>query len=220
MALKTILQSLDGVDDAVQSLYVEQDGAFVLDLEGIDQHPEVVNLRTAHERVKADRDAIRQERDTARADLANATKGKPDEAALIAERQQYEAKITDLTGKLDEANGKIASVTRDTALKTALTEAGISNPVFVKAATAMLRDQIKMDGENPVVEGAMGPKPLADFVKGWAASDEGKAFVSPPAGGGAKGAEQGGQKPLSEMGDAERLELARQGKLKAVTGQT
>ena len=220
MALKTVLQSLDGVDDAVQSLYVEADGAFVLDLEGIDQHPEVVNLRTAHERQKADNSTLRQERDAARADLANATKGKPDEAALVAERQQYEAKINELTGKLDDANGKITSMTRDTALKTALAEAGISNPVFVKAATAMLRDQIKMDGDAPVVEGAMGPKPLADFVKGWAASDEGKAFVSPPAGGGAKGAEQGGQKPLSEMGDAERLELARQGKLKAVTGQT
>lgn len=220
MALKTVLQSLDGVDDAVQSLYVEKDGAFVLDLEGIDQHPEVVNLRTAHERQKADNSTLRQERDTARADLEAATKGKPDEAALVAERQQYEAKINELTGKLDAANGKITSMTRDTALKTALSEAGISNPVFVKAATAMLRDQIKMDGDAPVVEGPMGPKPLADFVKGWAAGDEGKAFVSPPAGGGAKGADSGGQKPLSEMGDAERLELARQGKLKAVTGQT
>jgi hypothetical protein len=32
----------------------------------------------------------------------------------------------------------------------------------------------------------MGPRVLADFVKGWAASD-GKDFVTPPQGGGAKG---------------------------------
>ena len=45
-------------------------------------------------------------------------------------------------------------------------------------------------------------------------ADKGKVFVSQPKGGGAKGGE-GGSKPLAEMGDAERLQLAQQGKLKA-----
>lgn len=39
-------------------------------------------------------------------------------------------------------------------------------------------------------------------------------------GGGATGGSGGAAKKLSEMGDAERLELARQGKLKAATGQS
>ena len=217
MPIKATLTTLDGVDDALHGLYVEKDGAFVLDVEGIDTHPELAPLKNAYERQKADNATLRQERDAARADLTNATRGKPDEAALVAERQEYERKIADLAGKLDEANGKLTATTRDAALKAALSEAGITNPAFLKAATMMHRDAIKMDGEIAVVDGPMGPKPLADFIRNWAAGDEGKVFVTPPAGGGAKGAETGGAKPLSEMGDAERLELARQGKLRTQT---
>ena len=215
MALKSTLPSLDGVDDALKSHYTEKDGAFVLDVEGIDQHPELAPLKNAYERQKADNATLRQERDAAKADLANATKGKPDEAALLAERQQYEAQIAALTKERDEAAGKITGMTRDAALKSALTDAGITNPAFLKAATMLHRDAIKMDGETAVVDGPMGPKPLTDFIKGWAAGDEGKAFVTPPSGGGSKGSDKTGTKSLSEMGDAERLELAKQGKLRA-----
>lgn len=212
--IKATLTTLEGVDDALQGFYVEKDGAYVLDVEGIDTHPELAPLKNAYERQKADNATLRQERDAARADLTNATKGKPDEAALLAERNSYEAKIAELTGKLDEASGKITGMTRDTALKAALSDAGITNPAFLKAATMLHRDAIKMDGESAVVDGPMGPKPLADFIKNWAAGDEGKAFVTQPKGGGAKGGETGAPKPLAEMGDAERLALAREGKLR------
>lgn len=214
MPIKSTLTTLDGLDEALHGLYAERDGVFVLDVEGIDQHPELAPLKNAYERQKADNATLRQERDAARNDLTNATKGKPDEAALLAERQSYETRITELTGKLDEANGKLTGMTRDSALKAALTEAGITNPAFLKAATLLHRDQIKMDGDTATVDGPMGPKPLGDFIKGWAAGDEGKAFVAQPTGGGAKGGKDGGQKALSEMGDAERMALAREGKLR------
>lgn len=213
MPIKATLTTLDGVDDALHGFYTENDGVFVLEVEGIDTHPELAPLKNAYERQKADNATLRQERDTARADLTNATKGKPDEAALAEERKRYEKQIEDLTTERDEARGKVTGLTRDTALKAALAEAGITNPVFLKAATMMHRDAIKMDGENAVVDGPMGPKPLTDFIRNWAAGDEGKVFVTPPSGGGAKGSEAGGDKPLAQMGDAERLELARQGKL-------
>lgn len=209
MPIKATLTNLEGVDDAVKALYVEKDGVFVLDVEGIDAHPELAPLKNAYERQKADNAALRQERDAARADLNNATKGKPDEAALLAERNSYESKIAELTGKLEEATGKITGMTRDTALKAALSEAGITNPAFLKAATLLHRDAIKMDGETAVVDGPMGPKPLADFIKNWAAGDEGKAFVTPAKGGGAKGGETGGQKSFAEMTEAERVALHR-----------
>jgi hypothetical protein len=53
----------------------------------------------------------------------------------------------------------------------------------------MLSGMVKLgDDGTAYVETGMGPKVLSDFVKGWAAS-EGKAFVTPPSGGGAKGAD-------------------------------
>ncbi|WP_332719257.1 hypothetical protein [Pelagibacterium mangrovi] len=50
MALKTILDTLDDVPEVLHAEYKEVDGKFVLDLEGIDAYPTVVNLKTAHER--------------------------------------------------------------------------------------------------------------------------------------------------------------------------
>jgi len=48
-----------------------------------------------------------------------------------------------------------------------------------------------LDGESkPVVGRGKGPLALADHVKRWAAGD-GKVFVSPPQGGGAKGVDKG-----------------------------
>ena len=48
------------------------------------------------------------------------------------------------------------------------------------------------DGENRIAK--VGDKPLAEFVKAWAVSDEGKAFVDAPgnSGGGAHGGGSGG----------------------------
>ena len=59
MALKTILDDLSEAPDGLQGEYKEQKigekTVYVLDLEGVDSHPAVVNLKTAHDRVKADK---------------------------------------------------------------------------------------------------------------------------------------------------------------------
>lgn len=199
MALKTILDTLDGVDDAVKPFYAEADGKFVLKLEGVDAHPDVANLKSAYEKVKDKVAEASAEAKAAKADLAEALKGKPDEAALIAERQRLEKERDDAMKDRDDALGKLTGVTRDSKLTEALTASGITDPAFIKGATAMLRDQIKMVDGNPVVETDMGPKALADHVKHWAAG-EGKSFVTPPSGGGSKGSPGGspaGQKRSS-----------------------
>ena len=64
MAIHTVLATLDGVDDALKPFYMQDGDKFVLQVECIDSHPDVRNLSAAYERVKADRDAIRQERDS------------------------------------------------------------------------------------------------------------------------------------------------------------
>lgn len=53
MALKTVLETLEGVDDALHGLYRPVDGKFVLDIEDVDTHPKVRNLKSALDAQKA-----------------------------------------------------------------------------------------------------------------------------------------------------------------------
>lgn len=230
MAVKALLDTLDGVDDALHSLYTQKDGKYVLNVEGIDHHPDVANLKSAYERTKADRDAARQERDAAkaRADTVPqdfspeaweaAKSGKPDDSKLIQLRTQLEAERDQWRTKFENAEQASLRNALDRDLSDALNAVGVNNPAYMRAARLLLADGVKMVDGKPVVDTDMGPLSLADHVKRWAAGDEGKAFVTPASGGGAKGADAGGSKPLAEMGDAERLELARKGQLKAATG--
>lgn len=58
---------------------------------------------------------------------------------------------------------------------------------MLKAAQAMLRSnvQIEIDGDNRVAK--FGDKALSEAIKEWAASDEGKHFVSATVNGGGGG---------------------------------
>ena len=193
MALKALLETLDGVDDAVKPFYAESDGKFVLAVDGIDDHPEVANLKTAYGRTKTDKEAAKQEAASLKAKIAELEKGAPDTAATQAKIASYEAQIEQIKAQASEWQGKYTGVTRDQSLSQALQTAGITNPTFQKAATAMLAGQVKLgDDGTAYVETAMGPKVLGDYVKSWAAS-EGKDFVSPPSGGGARGGNGGAQ---------------------------
>lgn len=193
--LKAVLESLDGVEDAVKPFYAEADGKYVLKVEGVDDHPEVANLRNAYARTKEDREKVKGEAATLKAQIEELKKGAPDTAATQAKIAQYEERIAEITAKATEWQGKFVSVTRDRTLQEALQAAGIVNPTFVKAATTMLAGQVKLGEDGTAfVETAMGPKVLTDYVKGWAAS-EGKDFVAPPSGGGAGGSKGGGAGP-------------------------
>lgn len=190
MPIKAILDTLEGVDDAVKALYTEADGKFVLQIEGVDLHPDVANLKSAFERVKGSEKELRGKVTEAEKRLEEALKGKPDEAAVVKLRQELEAERDAWKTKAEDATGRLLGVTRDSTLRDALTAAGIADPAFQKAATLMLRDSVKVDGDKVVAETDMGPMPVADYVKRWSAS-EGKSFVTPPNGGGARGQDQG-----------------------------
>lgn len=50
MKLKAVLTTLDGLAEPLKALYAENEhGEFVLDLDGVDAHPTVRGLKTAHE---------------------------------------------------------------------------------------------------------------------------------------------------------------------------
>ncbi|MCB5411788.1 hypothetical protein [Pseudogemmobacter faecipullorum] len=209
MALKTVVETLDGLDEAVKALYVEKDGKHILDLDGIDTHPEVANLKSAYERVKAEKVSLKTEADKAKNDLAEAMKGKPDEAALVAERNRYEATIAELNGKLSDAQGKLSGVTIDQALTAALAKAGVTDPGLQAGALAIHRDKIKIGDDGALsFDTPMGPKDVPGFITGWAGA-EGKSFVTPPAGGGSKGSEsQNGGKAAGDMGGDKAARVA------------
>lgn len=209
MALKAVLDTLEGVDDAVKPFYVEANGKYALALEGVDDHPEVANLRNAYARTKADKDAAKGEAAALKAQIAELQKGAPDTAATQAKLAQLQEQLEAATAKAGEWQGKYVGVTRDQTLQQALQAAGIVNPTFVKAAITMLSPQVKLgDDGTAYVETAMGPKMLGDYVKSWASS-EGKDFVAPPSGGGAGGSKGGGsvQKKPEELNALERGQL-------------
>jgi hypothetical protein len=211
MALKTVLESLDGVDDAVKNLYSETDGKFILQVEGVDAHPDVANLKNAYERVKADKAAALQERDAFKAKLSavpddfdpekwgKLKDGKPDEAALIKLRQELEAERDQFKSAADEANAKLGRFAVERDLGDALNSAGINDPALVQGARALLASKVKTGEDGrAIVETDMGPLPLGEYTKKWAAG-EGKSFVTPPTGGGRggnDGAVGGGKNPL------------------------
>lgn len=118
--------------------------------------------------------AVEDARDKALSDLAEAGK-----------------QIKTLTGERDKAvkaleteSGFTHKLLVENGLREALAANGVTNAIHQKAAMAMLASgvQVAADGDARVAK--VGDKALADFVKEWAAGDEGKHFVAAPANGG------------------------------------
>lgn len=61
MPLKTVVESLDGIEDAYRDLYAEKGGKFILQVDGIDDHPSVVALKNGHTNSKRERDEAKRE---------------------------------------------------------------------------------------------------------------------------------------------------------------
>jgi hypothetical protein len=209
MALKAVLETLEGVDDAIQSFYTEANGKYVLSVEGVDDHPEVANLRNAYSRTKEDREKAKSEAQTLKAQIEELRKTAPDTAATQARLAQMQEQLEAATAQANEWQSKYVGKARDEALLQSLMAAGVVDPGLQEGAIALLSRKVKLgDDGTPYVESDMGPKVLGDYVKAWA-SGAGKSYVSPASGGGATGSKGGttGRKPLTQMTEAERREF-------------
>ena len=154
------------------------------------------------DRLEAERDEALKQRDESQKALKQLTK----DFEKVTNDHKSEAAFTQ---KLLVDNG----------LTEALVSVGVKEPAHLKAVKAMLASQVQIvaDGDNRVAK--VGDKALADFAKEWAASDEGKHFVSAPvnSGGGAQGGGgNSGQKTISRtnfnaMSQAERSAFAKDG---------
>jgi len=59
--LKVLVTNLDEVEEAYRGLYEEKDGKFYLKLDGVANHPQVVQMKTAMDRKEAERNTAKQE---------------------------------------------------------------------------------------------------------------------------------------------------------------
>lgn len=110
---------------------------------------------------------------------------------------------------LEGAEGFTQKLLVDNGLTDALTKAGVTNPVHLKAAKSMLAGQVAIvaDGDNRSAK--IGDKDLAAAIGEWAKGDEGKFFVQAAqnTGGGASGGDGSGTKQTGNLGGtrAERV---------------
>ena len=127
----------------------------------------------------ADHAALQAELDATQAKLAEAVK-----AAKAANTEAEKFK------KAYESESKLThNLLVENGLTDALTKAGVTNPVHLRAAKAMLSGQVQLvaEGDNRIAK--VGDKALADYVGEWAKGEEGKYFVAAQqnGGGGAPG---------------------------------
>lgn len=121
MALKSVLDSLDGIDEALKEHYTEKDGSFYLNIEDFGKHPGAVTLKTTLNKVNKDKDALAAkvteletkldglpddftaeqflELKAKEAEFGDPEKRKADDEHLQSQRQLYEQRIANLTRK-------------------------------------------------------------------------------------------------------------------------
>lgn len=151
MGLKALLDSLDDVQDELKDHYKQDGDRFVLDIDGIDDHPKVRGVITANKANKDKRDQLKSELDGLKArldglpedfdasvyqELRQAAEGKggtPTEEQLEEARAKIRKKLeTDfgkeragLEDRLSKLNGTLHRMTIDRGLADAMDQAQI-----------------------------------------------------------------------------------------------
>lgn len=239
MALKPVVDSLDDVDEAFRSEYLEFDDngtkRFKLDVETFRAHPDAVALANALDRqkrrvtelngevgtLKSKLDVVPDDFDPELYDRAvkegvggggklpneDEIRKQAAEAAKKAAETEFDKERKKLSDERDRLKARVERDVRVNALNEALAKEGVTDPVYLKAARAIIGEgvSVKWDedsGDFVAVahDDDLGDIPVAERVKSWAATDEGKAFVGArgSGGGGANGGgNQGGNPPKS-----------------------
>lgn len=142
-----------------------------------------------------------------------------DLAASMKELKTVSKSLETAEGAFKSESGFTRQMLIESGLNAELMKNGVTNPVRLKAVASMLKGSVDVvvDGEN---RSAMaGDKTLADYVKEWAGSDEGKHFVDAPnnSGGNAQGGtNESGSKTISRVdfdgkGHADKANMMKEG---------
>eukprot|EP00913_Durusdinium_trenchii_P005307 g4953.t1 len=173
MAMKATLTSLDDLPAELKDHYKQDGDVFVLSVEGIKEHPDVLNLKNAHETQKEQTRAAKAERDAlqqriaglpddfdARAyeDLKTIAEGKggtPTDEQINAIREQvrerletsHGERVSELEGIIEKQGGAINRMTVDEGLSRAMDAANI-DPTHKPKLVPFLKTQGKISVEE------------------------------------------------------------------------
>ncbi|SMF65747.1 hypothetical protein SAMN02982989_3400 [Xaviernesmea oryzae] len=215
MALKSVYSAADDIPAEHKAFYKEDGDKFVLDIDGIDDHPKVRGVITANRENIRKRDEYKAKVTELESRVSGLPEdfdadewarlkagegGKPDEAiqalkdqharAIEALKQKHAGELSAKDQQIGERDSYIDRTLADGGLKDALLEVGV-DPDLLDGALASLRPNVKVqrsdDGNRKaIVETDLGEIGVPEFVKEWAAG-KGKAYLGKPSGPGAEG---------------------------------
>lgn len=216
MTLKFQLDSLEGVDESVQALYVEKDGKFVLGIEGLPQPEDVSGLKSKVEELLGEKKAAEKARkdaeDQARLEREEAARKSGDVEGLERSwSEKYNKLQSDLGGQLEQERSTLQTQIRDLTVGRTATDIAttLAIPGSAKALLPHIERRLSVeqrDGKPSVVVLDQAGKLSATTL------DELKAeFMNDPAfgpliagskasGGGAGGAGKGGGAAKGKIG--------------------
>ena len=215
MALKSVYTSVDDIPEEHKAFYREDGDKYVLDIEGIDDHPKVRGVITANRENIRKRDEYKAKVTELESKVGTLPEdfdadewarlkagegGKPDEAiqalkdqharAIEALKQKHAADLATKDQQIGERDGYIDRTLADGGLKDALLDVGV-DPDLLDGALASLRPNVKVQradngDRKAIVETDLGEIGVPEFVKEWAAG-KGKAYLGKASGPEAQG---------------------------------
>ena len=224
MGLKYQLDTLDGLDDSVKSLYTEKEGKFVLGIEGLPQPEDVSGLKAKVDELLGEKKAAEK----ARKDAEEQARVEREEAARKSGNveelekswsEKYSRREAELNGMLEQERGTLSTQIRDLTVGRTATDiaSALAIPGSAKALLPHIERRLSVeqrDGKPVVVvldaQGKLSAATL-DELKAEFANDVAFAPLiagSKASGGGANGASGGGGAPKGKIGGnkAERTE--------------
>lgn len=170
--LKTIIETLDGIEDQYHGLYEEKDGKFILQIEGVDDHPAVVALKNGHTNSKRERDQAKRELAEAKAKLAGVPedfdadewsrmKAEDDARAADPDGKDIRAKIDTATAAVKtQMQGKIDRLQKEMDTKIAEKDAEIAR------RDSEIRSRVVTDGVRAaLIKAGVKPTMVEDGVR-------------------------------------------------------
>lgn len=216
MGLKYQLDTLDGLDDSVKSLYTEKEGKFVLGIEGLPQPEDVSGLKAKVDELLGEKKAAEK----ARKDAEEQTRLEREEAARKSGNveelekswsEKYNRREAELNGMLEQERGTLSTQIRDLTVGRTATDiaSALAIPGSAKALLPHIERRLSVeqrDGKPVVVvldqQGKLSAATL-DELKAEFANDTAFAPLiagSKASGGGAAGAGGGGGAAKGKIG--------------------
>jgi hypothetical protein len=233
MKLKAILETLDGLDEALKPFYTQKGDSFVLNVEQYDDHPDVKGLKTSLTNARAEKKALDAKvsefnekfgslPDDFTIDEYNRLKdsGGGDIDKKLADQrarltQEKDTAVKKLETERDSFKTRVEKLASENAINVALAEANVA-PHMQKAVRAMFQSQIKVDYEGDDAIVTIENLPVVDKIKAWAGTEEGKYFVAAPNNGGGGGGNVtpgGGNSAKDNPWSKEGFNLTKQGEI-------